>query len=100
LALSALHPLPTRRSSDLRTWRGSPASVAQDPAFNATCRGRFYKKPPQDGIRPCYSGLQVQGTATSPSSTTNTNAQFSISSFQPKDRKSTRLNSSHVKISY
>ncbi len=26
---------------------------------------------PRSGIQPCYSGLQVQGTANSPSSTTN-----------------------------
>ena len=32
-------------------------------------RGRPYKNKPRSGIQPCCSGLQVQGTATSPSST-------------------------------
>jgi len=30
----------------------------------------FFSRAPQSGIQPCYSGLQVQGTAGSPPSTT------------------------------
>ena len=32
-------------------------------------KARPYKNNPKKGIHPCYSGLQVQGTATSPAST-------------------------------
>ena len=41
-------------------------SVAQDQGINTTYDGRLYKNLPEAGYHPCWSGLQVQGTANSP----------------------------------
>jgi len=58
-------PCGTRKGgftvASFRTWRGSPVSVAQDPALNTTYQSRFQEEKPQTGIQPCYSGLQVTG---------------------------------------
>ena len=46
-------------------------AIAWVPAINTTTAKKdIDTEPPRVGIRPCYSGLQIQGTATSPSSTT------------------------------
>ena len=48
------------------TWHGSQVPVARDPSVNATYSGQLSVKRPSMGQHPCYSGLQVQGTAISP----------------------------------
>ncbi len=53
-----------------RPWRGSQATIASDPAFQRRPVVCSPTSSPRRGIRPSYSGLLVQGTATSPSSTT------------------------------
>src|SRR5690606_41430029 len=80
-----LHSFPTRRSSDLsgepalRAGGGSPA--LRDGGRGARLRGR--------GLRRCAGGVWAAGCA--PAGRRRS---------RPPDRKSTRLNSSHVKISY
>src|SRR5690606_41417827 len=83
-----LHSFPTRRSSDL----------AQGPApgsatgSHAVARQRSCCAAPAPGTRPASpggGGSRPDGSSAGPGSRP-----------PPPDRKSTRLNSSHVKISY
>ena len=48
------------------TWHGSQVPVAWDPNINITYRGQPCRLPPSAQYHPCYSGLQVQGTANTP----------------------------------
>ena len=51
-----------------------------------------HKPNPPAGIRPCYSGLQVQGTATSPPSTANIKIKMAErEGFEPSRRFQYRL---------
>src|SRR5207249_7307057 len=85
--LLALHSFPTRRSSDL----GQPPRQA---AHGVDLRPRGHRRPHEEGapgrglhgeLRPARSGP----------------ARLSVGEPRPPlDRKSTRLNSSHVSISY
>src|SRR5207302_9227000 len=74
-----LHSFPTRRSSDLLPTR------ARGPA---TAEGLSIRNPPRDA-RCGRWGMDGSGSATEGDSAGGS-----------EDRKSTRLNSSHVKISY
>src|SRR5690606_42158009 len=96
----ALHSFPTRRSSDLR-YRGKGLSLGvinqlhvgmlQAPEH---AEARPFRRPenlaadPQVNFSPSFGSTQLPSHYLRPPS------------FQPSDRKSTRLNSSHVKISY
>src|SRR5690606_40181117 len=92
---AALRPLPTRRSSDLR--KGDRAEP-YDPNTMATrhelrtmacgqCHVEYYFKGDQKVVTyPWHKGLKVE--------------QIEAYYDEVGDRKSTRLNSSHVKISY
>src|SRR5690606_41563746 len=83
----ALHSFPTRRSSDLRLPSKAARSalgVAVDLSGPADAALVARRQQPECGRRPVEP---VVGRATTPI--------WSI-----RDRKSTRLNSSHVKISY
>ncbi len=66
-----------------RPWRGSPASIASDPTLNAALR----VAPPHDcrheEFRPAIADCGLQGTATSPSSTTKI---FRVNSPPPDKR--------------
>src|SRR5690606_41469318 len=89
------HSLPTRRSSDLK-W-GKPAGIEIPPAKNPVLEGyyadpdiiyshkhkKYYLYPTSDGFDG-WGGYYFK----------------TFSSDNLKDRKSTRLNSSHVKSSY
>jgi len=73
-AVQRRHPRGTReillRAATSRSWPGSQAHAAQDPRRD-TARARHGNRAgPRGGIRSRYSGLRVQGTASSPSSTT------------------------------
>src|SRR5690606_41665337 len=70
-----LHSFPTRRSSDLSSM-GMP-----DPSFGASIHRRSKSKPSRQATSRWRAACGVGSTA-------------------ERDRKSTRLNSSHVKISY
>src|SRR5699024_12469990 len=73
-----LHSFPTRRSSDLgHLWAATPAALP-----------RQQEEPP-----PCPS-------ATLPDSSPRSRSAMSPMDMAVADRKSTRLNSSHVSISY
>src|SRR5690606_39841608 len=78
-----LHSFPTRRSSDL----GQVASNTLKPRCFASSSTALET--------PCAEKITVAPAGTSSSSSTNTAPRE-----RRRDRKSTRLNSSHVKISY
>jgi hypothetical protein len=40
--------------------------IAQDPLINGFAKAQRHRHGPQKATHPCYSGLQVQGTADSP----------------------------------
>src|SRR5690606_41291565 len=83
-----LHPFPTRRSSDLmRTFcAGSVRNRARNCVRNKSGRHKLVRTPRSPSAGFGSFGSARYGTGLSPP----------IS----RDRKSTRLNSSHVKISY
>src|SRR5690606_41980202 len=82
----ALPSFPTRRSSDLhqpghgRPRRGAGAALAEGQ------RGLVAGEAPQEEVRRRFEGVEEQGRPEP--------------GHGAEDRKSTRLNSSHVKISY
>src|SRR5690606_40137274 len=82
-----LHSFPTRRSSDLRVF-SSNGSSASDGSISSVC----------SQVTPwcshCLYGARVRLTRSTASLSSRSPRRRSI------DRKSTRLNSSHVKISY
>src|SRR5690606_41213222 len=91
----APHPelpsFPTRRSSDLRATSTSRPSCAARPT-DRTFPGRGRPFPPQEPLPPLAGEVPAQ-------------RGMGVSSREcppglSRDRKSTRLNSSHVKISY
>src|SRR5690606_42050299 len=98
LALSArprvLHPFPTRRSSDLAQSSGRRAVAA--------------KRPPDDIDRRLINALQGEFPLTETPfadigavlGLAEAEVIARLQSLLDEDRKSTRLNSSHVKISY
>src|SRR5690606_40281878 len=79
--LRILHSFPTRRSSDLIDGNGSAGTVAARDA--GTGAGR------RAGPEPAAAGDPAAGLS-----------RAAAAYRQRADRKSTRLNSSHVKISY
>src|SRR5207302_6214400 len=93
----ALHPFPTRRSSDLddeakaeaRTYFPMPgdseATIRQKQALRDTATSAIRRQAGRAG-----------GDIAAPSAA----PQAAAAGHPPLDRKSTRLNSSHVKISY
>src|SRR5690606_41054449 len=88
--LLTLHALPTRRSSDL--------SARMRPALGATVRSSAATTvdlPDPDGP---VSAIRVPGVRSR--STPRTASSAAPGQRTARDRKSTRLNSSHVKISY
>src|SRR5690606_42132918 len=93
------HPVPTRRSSELLKWEmtaesGSPANVIE--ARNDDPGGPtlgFFAVPPV--LRQSITGATTQDQVDSLVA-----ALAALGLVTDEDRKSTRLNSSHVKISY
>src|SRR5207302_10318323 len=90
----ALHPFPTRRSSDLRVQRSAPAELdweveaSQDAPRYATGERVRHRKFGGGVVRAVSgSGRELKVTV-------------EFDDQEIGDRKSTRLNSSHVKISY
>src|SRR5690606_39754124 len=97
--LRDLHPFPTRRSSDLDTH--PPGIPAPSPAS--------LHAPSLKNHRPCSNPIERSSTDTSSSSWRHAQGCWSVGLLvgvagpnrrMSSDRKSTRLNSSHVKISY
>src|SRR5207302_8381359 len=88
--LHSLHSFPTRRSSDLARF-----SAIERYSANTTCKVRRLSRPLVSGSEP-LSTERIKD-AIGP---TNASGIHMLSRRAEKDRKSTRLNSSHVKISY
>src|SRR5690606_40817452 len=88
--LRALHSLPTRRSSDLCVVESGTFANAQ---FFAEYRP-YIEKVRLKGINP---GMEWQ---LGDKLKLNAQLNYTKSEFSRENRKSTRLNSSHVKISY
>src|SRR5690606_41887185 len=82
---------PTRRSSDL------PAAWSADHDPDTTSRSAGCHAVP-DSVRVSIKGLLCTAAVLVAASVTLTGC--ALFSSEPVDRKSTRLNSSHVKISY
>src|SRR5690606_41767454 len=83
----ALHSFPTRRSSDL------PSPAAQRELFFGAARDVFAQEPVAAGARRVDQSQDVEQRRFAATRRPHHRQKFS-------DRKSTRLNSSHVKISY
>src|SRR5690606_41095496 len=92
----ALHSFPTRRSSDLApSWRAAvsraaAASASLTPEDRLAVTDRAPARRPA-GWAPAPPAVAPKGAAA---------AVWAAASSVTPDRKSTRLNSSHVKISY
>src|SRR5690606_41790679 len=100
VAVRALRRSPTRRSSDLRSQLDEAlAGDGHDPAAlnqpSQQCRPKSAGQ-----VRPALGPVQAPTSkgATRPACRFNIDAEVRKPRFT--DRKSTRLNSSHVKISY
>src|SRR5690606_41124656 len=100
VALRALPSFPTRRSSDLDESHPSEiGSMVAAYTFYTT----IFKKDP---LLATYNGnisaaeAQIVRTAVHNVAFNNMNTYYILSHDVNSDRKSTRLNSSHVKISY
>src|SRR5699024_12676715 len=80
----SLHSFPTRRSSDLTSGEsGFPSSIIPDNTYNTICRDFTFTN-----VK-CFWFIFVGKAKV---------IKFHL--FSGRDRKSTRLNSSHVSISY
>src|SRR5690606_41387620 len=86
----APRPFPTRRSSDLAAWAGGQAVAASAPAPVAE-----EAPPPTSEPEPEAPAEQAPAAPAAPEA-----QPAPIPVAAAVDRKSTRLNSSHVKISY
>src|SRR5207253_10083491 len=95
VATPSLHSFPTRRSSDL-TLRGarrnSRRAAARPPAARGSHSATFPRHSPR---RP-----QSHGERTGVHAVIRADGTRKEEGVRPLDRKSTRLNSSHVAISY
>src|SRR5207249_12334460 len=84
--------LPTRRSSDLVVYRPAPLTTAR-PRLGLSSRAT-------DGDACERARAQPYGFLSSTAACSCRSTSSSRRSSSPSDRKSTRLNSSHVSISY
>src|SRR5437899_7433928 len=82
-----LHPFPTRRSSDLRASASTPGTTTGPPAE------REY------AVEPVGDATMMPSALYAPTSSPSTATRNRTTRATP-DRKSTRLNSSHLGISY
>src|SRR5690606_39845653 len=89
-----LPPFPTRRSSDLRSTPLASTEVG-NPERSATRSGPTPSTPTPSPH--CFATPPCVAPTTAPRASTQ---PFPAASRSSPDRKSTRLNSSHVKISY
>src|SRR5690606_40262623 len=95
-----LHSFPTRRSSDLVVNSSNTISINNNIIFNNTASGTFAPVATVNSILTGSTSGYISAPGTSrklrwidPSTVAGNTGNW-------KDRKSTRLNSSHVKISY
>src|SRR5207302_5014685 len=91
-----LHAFPTRRSSDLFQRGASSERIATNRSSEAPLRN---ESPPNRSSAPCNSDGRAAIGRAHPRSRRKRLNLHGLGIAQ-KDRKSTRLNSSHVKISY
>src|SRR5690606_40845023 len=97
-AVRHVHSFPTRRSSDLSSWPRALALDDDQLAWLAT-HGRIEERRAGEGVftqgepATCFFVL-LEGTVVMRRRVEGSEVEIS------RDRKSTRLNSSHVKISY
>src|SRR5690606_41797639 len=98
--LAVRHSFPTRRSSDLSPNVASRFEKWAGPQSSRCWQRRIRATPPPEGKRPQW------GAGPRPCATGALGLKFLRQEVvtprrsKPGDRKSTRLNSSHVKISY
>src|SRR5690606_41369329 len=96
---SNLHSLPTRRSSDLWTWCGRGKGREE---LERTTSGRQTSPVRSDVEGNGTPGWKTRRSRSAGSRSTRRRTSLETRAFrwESVDRKSTRLNSSHVKISY
>src|SRR5207302_8963468 len=93
------HSFPTRRSSDLEQWEAENGRLQRGDivVFDFDWAAKWAKRPHDAEYQRAWPGVGLE------------NAELlierqvkavGVDTFSPEDRKSTRLNSSHVKISY
>src|SRR5207253_9055623 len=88
-----LHSFPTRRSSDLT--RGAILGIPAD------VRAKYATPPTGSSSTPVNYYFSDRGAFRTPNvAKTDLTATYNLPTFGRVDRKSTRLNSSHVAISY
>src|SRR5690606_40725842 len=89
--LRDLRSFPTRRSSDLSLHRQKPPCLAVN---YGCCCSRSLTRSAVNSVISCFAGIASGGGVPSKI------RRSLLFSHKKSDRKSTRLNSSHVKISY
>src|SRR5205814_10705533 len=95
----ALHSFPTRRSSDLVTNQGVFRTT--DASHWTDISGNLPTLVAKGGLTKLFSILQLDnGTQTANDDTILVGGYGGVYVANPGDRKSTRLNSSHLGISY
>src|SRR5205814_6970334 len=92
-----LHSFPTRRSSDLREFPGQRLTLVRPATPFGDLVVELYLSP--DGLGACR-GVAVCKDGTRVLRDITELEQFQHSPWTDADRKSTRLNSSHLGISY
>src|SRR5690606_41649269 len=90
-----LHTFPTRRSSDLRLAPAHMASLIMGTWFFASATGNFAA-----GLIASATGAEAVGEESGKEVVLDVYMSVGWVAIAVGDRKSTRLNSSHVKISY
>src|SRR5690606_41579976 len=94
-----IHTFPTRRSSDLgdNTGKNNEYTVQTDYTYPFSKTTVF-----ETGLKGVFRNIQskYQDSEQNFDYDQNVGAAYGVLSFKLADRKSTRLNSSHVKISY
>src|SRR5207244_13244623 len=92
----ALHPFPTRRSSDLRVLAALRHWLDEPPMMSPRCVVRAFLPLLLVALPSGAARAQTPG----PLATSAAPALVDVRGHEDRDRKSTRLNSSHQIISY
>src|SRR5690606_41820972 len=98
VSLRTLHSFPTRRSSDLRA--NVISGVLPPCAATLPVAASRNAKPDRNAMAPPPPPPPPPGAHCGKVTISKLNAVLEAAPPPPPDRKSTRLNSSHVKISY
>src|SRR5690606_40102922 len=98
--LPHVHSFPTRRSSELRRWieERAASSAGQHNVSLSTLLTMPVPLPPLEEQTEILTTLDTQLSAAKEQEIAITHSLHQTAAQRRKDRKSTRLNSSHVKI--